>query len=271
LPDTADFIDAPPAAAQEEGPGEAVFVRAIDLPTPSVRQARAAVAQQLDILSPLPPADVVFSVVLLGPAEAGQSRFAVGLAPRALVQRNAAPGERAVILTGRLDGDLVPFRFEAAGARAGVPDWRARLEIATVAGVCLAILLGAASLRLDREIGRLQARADAVGERSQRLSRETGALGRVTAAWRAAQATRRASVVDCALTHLAQANSGPVSLATLTLADGQVTARMTSPPSDAMVTALRALGVQVGAAAPQDPATTATAGLDIRVRAAACK
>src|SRR5579864_3489629 len=71
-----------PAVASSTPPPDEVFVRAIDLPTLSLRQARAAVARQLDILSPLPPAEVAASVVLVGPTETGLHRYAVGLAPR---------------------------------------------------------------------------------------------------------------------------------------------------------------------------------------------
>jgi hypothetical protein len=78
-----------PTEASAPAHGE-VFVRAVDLPTLSLRQARAAVAQQLDILSPLPPAEVAASVVLIGPTEEGLNRYAVGLAPRRLIA--AAPG-----------------------------------------------------------------------------------------------------------------------------------------------------------------------------------
>ena len=93
---------APPAAAPA-APLDEVFVRAIDLPTLSLRQARAAVAHQLDILSPLPPAEVAASVVLVGPTEAGLNRYAVGLAPRKRLAE-APAGEKTVTLIGRLDG-----------------------------------------------------------------------------------------------------------------------------------------------------------------------
>src|SRR5271155_2336625 len=104
MPDTADFDQPiPPDASIAAAPvRDEIFVRALDLPTLSLKQARAAVAQQLDILSPLPPAEVAFSVVLLGPVEEGLNRFAVGFAPRALLERD---GERIVTLIGRLDGE----------------------------------------------------------------------------------------------------------------------------------------------------------------------
>jgi len=57
-----------------------VFVCPVDLPTASLAKARAAVALQLDLLSPLPAAEVVSSLVMLCPVEGGLTRFALGIA-----------------------------------------------------------------------------------------------------------------------------------------------------------------------------------------------
>ena len=256
---------APPASDE-------VFVRAIDLPTPSLRQARAAVAQQLDILSPLPPAEVAAAVVLVGPTEAGLSRYAVGLAPRRLLAEAPAEG-RIVTLIGRLDGEIIAFRFERPRAGADANGW---IELATIAGACLAILLAGANLRVDREIDSAQAQVDAADALVQQRSHEVAQVARVAGAWRAAAATRKAGVVDCALAGLVKASAGPVRVAGLAMAGGQLTARLADPPADPA--ALKALGltpaVQTGPAATAAPADTApppALAQDFQTSAAACR
>ena len=230
----------PTASTSAAPPQDEVFVRALDLPTLSLRQARAAVTQQLDILSPLPPAEVVASVVLVGPTEAGLHRYAVGLAPRRLI--DAAPAEtRTVTLIGRLDDQVIAFRFERPNASGGQPDW---LEIATIAGACLAIVLAGANLRVDHEIDAVQAKVDAADAVAQQRTHEVAAIARVAGAWRAAAATRKAGLVDCALTAIAKAGGPPgVRVAGLAMAGGQLTARLVDPPSDSAVAGMKALGV----------------------------
>jgi hypothetical protein len=223
-----------------------VFVRAIDLPTLSLRQARAAVAHQLDILSPLPPAEVAASVVLIGPTETGLHRYAVGLAPRRLLDE--APAEaRTVTRIGRLDDQVIAFRFERPGPPAGPAAW---LEIATIAGASLAILLAGANLRVDREIDAVQAKVDAADALVQQRSHEVAGVARVASAWRAAAATRKAGLVDCAMAGLAKASGGPVKLAGLAMAGSQLTARLAEPPGDGAVAAMKALGLTPAAASP---------------------
>jgi hypothetical protein len=268
--ETASPADAPPGPAIAAPPTDEVFVRAIDLPTLSLRQARAAVAHQLDILSPLPPAEVAASVVLIGPTEGGLHRYAVGLAPRRRLAE--APAEaRTVTLVGRLDGEVIAFRFERPGAASGTP--AAWLEIATVAGACLAIVLAGANLRVDREIDAVQARVDATDAVVQQRSHEVAAIARVAGAWRAAAATRRAGLVDCALSALVKASGGSVKVAGLAMAGGQLTARLSEPPSDGAVAAMKALGLTPAAGASSAPASDPFAAptQDFQTSAAACR
>ena len=274
LAETDAVAGAPPAAAPSAQ--DEVFVRAIDLPTPSLRQARAAVAHQLDILSPLPPAEVAASVVLVGPTEAGLNRYAVGLAPKRRLAEAPAEG-RTVTLIGRLDGQVIAFRFERPGVSGGPAAW---VEIVTIAGACLAIVLAGANLRVDREIDAAQAKVDAAGALVQQRSHEAAAVARVAGAWRAAAATRKAGLVDCALVNLVKASGGPVKLAGLAMAAGQLTARLAEPPSDGAVAAMRALGLTAvplataGAAPVADPASgpgTAAPPQDFQTSVAACR
>ena len=248
---------ASPADGAPRSAADEVFVRAIDLPTPSLRQARAAVAQQLDILSPLPPAETAWSVLLLGPSENGLSRFAVGFAPRRVLAERA-PGGGAVRLAGRLDDQEIVFRFESPKAARGPVDW---LRVATVGGACLAIVLAAANLRVDHELDAVQTRLDAASRLAEQRSHTAADASRTLAAWRAAAATRKAGAVDCALGDIAKASGGLARLAKLELAEGQVTAWLSAPASDAEVIALRNLGASpvvdaatASPAAPGDPA-----------------
>jgi len=79
-------------------------------------------------------------------------------------------------------------------------------------------------------------------------------IARVAGAWRAASATRKAGLVDCALTGLVKANGGQVKLAALSLAGGQLAMRLAEPPSEGAVAALKALGITpVAAAAASAP------------------
>jgi hypothetical protein len=279
LPNLAE-TDAPsvtPAGAPSTPPPDEVFVRAIDLPTLSLRQARAAVSHQLDILSPLPPAEVAASVVLIGPTETGLHRYAVGLAPRRMLAKAPAEG-RTVTLIGRLDDQIIAFRFERP--RDGSAGPAARLEIATIAGACLAIVLAGANLRVDREIDAVQAKVDAADALAQQRSPEVAAIARVAGAWRAAAATRKAGLVDCALVNLVKASGGPVKVAGLAMAGSQLTARLAEPPSDSAVAAMKALGLtpaasQAGGAqatAPaSDPAAAGAPAQDFQTSAAECR
>ena len=267
----AQAIEASPDPAVETGPPDEVFVRAIDLPTPSLRQAQAAVAQQLDILSPLPPAEVAFSVVLQGPAEGGQNRFAVGIAPRARLWAGDQRDAGAVTRIGRLDGQVIVFRFERGGGGRRAPSPGARLEAATIAGACLALLLAGANLRVDREIDRLQTRADAAGQLVQARSAEAAAVARVASAWRAAAQARKAEAIDCAFGDLARAAGGPVKLSALTFSSGDLSLRLAAPLGDAGVTALRALGFTPAIAPPIDPTAAPPPVLDFKVGAGECR
>ncbi|HEX3918865.1 MAG TPA: hypothetical protein VHW60_16130 [Caulobacteraceae bacterium] len=245
---------ASPDSAPQELVADEVFVRAIDLPTLSLRQARAAVAQQIDILSPSPPGETAWSVVLLGPSEGGLNRFAVGFVRRQIIAE-LSPDGAAVRLTGRLDDQAIAFRFDGAGDADAPVDW---LNIATLVGVCLAIVLAGANLRIDHELDQVQTRLDAAAGVVRQRAGAAADAARVLAAWRAVAATRKAGVVDCALGDLARVAGGPAKVAKLEFADGQATAWLSAPASDAAVAGLRALGAAPVVGAATDPAAAPT-------------
>jgi hypothetical protein len=270
LPNPAETV-APAAAPANENAGAphrpaSVFVRAIDLPTPSLRQARAAVAQQLDILSPLPPAETAHCVVLLGPAEDGLCRYAVGFVPRASLA-GGAPADRIVTLFGVLDGRRIPFRFDRGrGAAVRKAASRSPVEIVTIAGACVAIVLAAANVRVDQALDRAQDRLDSAQTSLARRGREAAAVSRVAAAWRDTLAMRNAGVVDCGLRALSAASGGQARLARLSLSGSELKATLSAPPADATLTALRAAGFAPAAADPSTAGSAAT----FTARAPAC-
>lgn len=256
--------DAPPPESEE------VFVRAVDLPTASETKARAAVALQLDILSPLPAGETVSSMVLLGPVEGGLTRFAVGMAPRSLFASHAAAGGRgpvAIRLAGRLDGQLISFRFENPHrAEARTKAAQGRLSTLVVVGACIAVLLAGLSLRLQREIDAAQAQADATDTAVHQALQSGRAGGEDVAGWLSARAGN-AALVECALLKAAAAggDGGPVDLSDLSIGDGAAIITFAGAASGAPSTD----------PAPADAATPGQAPgptpRQIRIKAADCR
>jgi hypothetical protein len=230
-------------AQQPHSPSaETVFVRAVDLPTASLVKARDAIELQLDILSPLPADAVVASVVMLGPADSGLTRFAVGFAARSLFDNDAAAGASgpaAIRLTGRLDGEELEFRFEnpyRADARAQRD--RSRLVLATSALAALAMMAGAVSLRLGGDIDTMQQRLDAAEAAVQRSIRLHTTQGEARTAWAATGAAHNARLVNCAFTALAKGAAGRVYLTSFAVDGGVATASFSRPLDPAAVTAI---------------------------------
>jgi hypothetical protein len=112
----------------------------------------------------------------------------------------------------------------------------------------------------------------------QQKSHEAASVARVAGAWRAAAVTRKAGLVDCALTGVVKASAGPVKLAALALAGGQLTLRLAAPPSDGAVAAMKALGLTPTATAAANAPSVADAAAggvlapqDFQTSAAACR
>jgi hypothetical protein len=235
------------AAADEAGQ---VFVRALDLPTASLNAAREAVRLQLDILSPMPAEATVASVQMRGPEENGQTRFAVGMAPAAAFE---ADGPASLYLSGDLDGESLLFKFDnphrlAAQARGR----RETLNLVGVSGLCLALVLGAVSLRLDQETGRAQARLDATQDLVRQVSRQKRMQGDARRLWDAVAGPHHARMTACAFETLAAGGGDAVSLTDLSVEGGVVTAGLSRPLSPQQVQAYGGLGVR--AAPGQDDA-----------------
>jgi hypothetical protein len=228
----------------EEG---AVFVRALDLPTASLKAAREAVRLQLDILSPLPADQTAWAVEAVGPAQGGQTRFAVAFAPRTIFGPSAtiaAHGPAFVELPGDLDGEAYLFRFDNPHRRRATEDGRRQtLELVCAFALGLVLVLGAASLRLGQSVERAQARLEATQDLARFTSRQVRLQGDAQRVWQAAAGQRHAMMVDCAFDTLA-ATGSEVVLTDLSAADGQVMAGIAQPMTPEQLSTLTAKGAR---------------------------
>ncbi len=234
--------------ADTEGEAEAeVFVRPLDLPTASLKAAREAVALQLDILSPLPAEQTAFAVETVGPAEGGQTRFAVAFASRSLFGPTAsiaAQGPAFVDRQGELDGETYDFRFDNPYRRgADRDDRRKTLELVCAFALGLVLVLGATSLRLGQSVEGAQARLDTTTDLVRFTSRQVRLSGDAQRVWRTAADQRHAMMIDCALDTLAAAGSEVV-LTDLSAADGQVMAGLAQPMTPEQLAILTGKGAR---------------------------
>ncbi len=232
----------------EADDGEAeVFVRPLDLPTPSLKAAREAVGLQLDILSPLPAEQTAVAVEAVGPAEGGQTRFAVAFASRAIFGPTAsiaAHGPAFIDLPGELDGDTYEFRFENPWRRgAAQDDRRQTLELVCAFALGLVLVLGAGSLRLGQSVERAQTRLEATQDLVRFASRQVRLQGDAQRVWRTAAGQRHAMMIDCAFDTLA-ATGSEVVLTDLSAADGQVMAGLAQPMTAEQLAVLTAKGAR---------------------------
>lgn len=234
-------------ADNEAGDFEAVFVRPLDLPTGSLKAAREAVRLQLDILSPLPADQVAWAVETVGPAEGGQTRFAVAFAPRTIFGPTAgiaAHGPAFVDLPGELGGEEYLFRFENPHhRRVAETDRRQTLELVCAFALGLVLVLGAVSLRLGHSVERAQARLEATQDLARFTSRQVRLQGDAQQVWRTAAGQRHAMMVDCAFDTLASTGSEVV-LTDLSAADGQVMAGLAQPMTPEQLATLTAKGAR---------------------------
>jgi hypothetical protein len=237
--------------AEEEGAAAPIFVCALDLPTASLRAAREAVAMQLDILSPMPAVQTVSSVRMVGPAENGQTRFAVGMAPLSRFDDLAAAGARGpagVYLTGDLDGEAIAFRFDNPHRREAVAQGREQLvAMASLGGLCAALVLGALSLRLGAETERAQARLEATQQVVRLASQQKRLQGDARRLWDNVSAPPNARLVSCSFDRLASAGGGQTALSDLTIESGVAEVGMSQPLGAAQTQALLAGGARITA------------------------
>lgn len=238
----------PADAVRDDAP---VFVRALDLPTASLRAAREAVALQLDILSPMPADRTVASVQPVGPAEHGKTRYAVGLAPLdrfAALEAAGARGPASLYLSGELDGETLTFRFDNPYRRQALAAGRSQIAaMAALGGLCAVLVLGALTLRLDAETGRAEDRLEATQQLVRLAGQQKRLQGDARRLWEGVAAPRNARLVSCAFNALASAAGGPVALSDLTAADGAVSFVTSQPAGPGLAQGLARLGARQAA------------------------
>lgn len=255
------------AEAEAERAAASVFVRAVDLPTAALREARSAVRIQLDILSPLPVAETAWSLVTVGPAEGGRTRFAVGIIPVSVFDDDGE-GASVIELPGWLDGRSLMFRFE----HPRLTDEKARrrrrwMTGGAVAGLCLVLLLGAATLRLDGETERAEARLDATDLVVRKIAQQNRLRAGGQDGWAQVAGTRQARLTACAFQTLAAGSPGPVLLTDLSVANGVVKAGFSLPLTVAQIDAFRMRGVDPA----DEPGGAASLPRRVQMSAGACK
>ncbi len=244
-----------PAPAPIQAPAPAppeLFIRAIDLPVAALKNARVAVALQLDRLSPLPPGQGVAGVALIGPAEAGLTRFAVAIAPISIF--TPAPGARTVRrvwIEGALDGETFQFRFDhPETARDRAETLRDRLAIVATSAACLSLILGGASVGLDRYLTKAQDQLEqvrgAVAAARRQAQNQSAAMRRWTQLGQTSQAGR----VGCVLDRLVGGGRERVYLTALSISPELVTAQYGQSLGPDRLSALAAEGVAPSVQAP---------------------
>lgn len=232
-----------PAAGPVAAPD--LFVQAVDLPVAALKGARAAVALQLDRLSPLPAGEGVAAVALIGPAEANLTRYAVAIAPLAIF--TPVPGGRPlkrVWIDGMLDGETYRFRFdhpETAGERAeGV---RGQLQVVAVSALCLILILGGASIGLDRRLADDQDRLERTQAGVAAARRQAQVQSAAARRWAQLGETNQAARIGCVFDRLAGAGQGRAYLSALSITPSLTTVEYSSAPGSERLTVLAASGL----------------------------
>jgi hypothetical protein len=195
----------------------AVLVRTLVLPTTAPRQALAAARLRLDELSPAPASEVLVEVTPLGVAEAGSTRWAIGIVHRAQVVRACAElGRDSLTVTKTVEGQEVVFRFRDPAARLQIPEqWSSWAGPAAAGLGALALLLLSMNLRVDREMDALQigdGGAQQIADRAWRLAADRDVAVR---SWMNAERGDAARLTLCGLDLIARETTGRKTLMSL--------------------------------------------------------
>jgi hypothetical protein len=239
----------PPSAREAE-----VMTRVLRLPTGSLRQARAIVRMQLDRLSPLPVASVLFDLVRLPSPPGAEIPYALGILRRSILRDPAFVNRRIVALARSVDGVEVTFRFRNAGA---VDDretrWLAQAPRAAALALGLAAVALAGQIRADQwREARLPVIA-AEQRTAARAARDAGAQAAATADWRALDRTDAATRFLCVTGKIAAVDRKAVAVAGFSAEAGQV--RVTPRDADGAARLADAGGVPATAGAGAAPVT----------------
>ena len=225
-----------------------VMTRTVRLPTASRAQARDIIRLQLDRLSPLPRADILFDVVPLD-RQGGETRYALGVVRKAALDDPAFTRRRLVEVRRLVDGAEAVFRFRNPFMRS---DWEPRLlrhapaALVVCAGLA-ALMLAAADRSERRKERRLPeiAREAVVARRAAEA--ETTRISSLTA-WAGLEHGDAATRALCVLTRLEQ--TGAVWTVQGLRAGAEGVSITFAPPLDAV--RLAAIGASVDATPDAD-------------------
>ena len=206
-PAMADAVDIP------EPPRLEVMARLIRLPTRSLRQARSIVRMQMDRLSPLPMAEVVFDLVLIR-AEGAETLYGLGIIRKGALA-DPAPGGKSIVEAHRtVEGHPLVFRYRSPNA---VNDWELRwLKHAPTAAVLvlgLAAVLWAGQVRSDAWRERRLPEIAAAQRHAAKVARDAEQQSQARGAWLSldrADAATRLTCVAAALQPAAPGQGLPV-------------------------------------------------------------
>lgn len=252
-PLTLGAAPAPPEITPSAPPPQ-VMARLLRQPTTSRMKARAIVRLQLDRLSPLPPAETVFDLVLVERAGT-EGVFALGVVRKADLARAEFHGQRVIALSQQVEGASAVFRFANpswAGPKA--PEWLRHAPSAAVLAGTLALVAAAGAHRsaawTAQELPRIAAEGEA------RAAAAVLATEQQTARtdWSRLELGDTATRLQCVLDRLNQGDGGQVALLGLTADPGRVVLTIQAPVNEA---ALAETGAGLQSEAEADGATTA--------------
>lgn len=251
-PLTLGAVPAPPELTPSAPPPQ-VMARLLRLPTTSRIKARAIVRLQLDRLSPLPPAETVFDLVMVRRAGT-EGVFALGVVRKADLARPEFDGQRTILLNQEVEGVAAVFRFaNPAGAGLKVPDWLRHAPSAAVLAGAFALVAMAAAHRsaawTEQELPRIAAEGEARAAAALLATEQQAAR----ADWGRLERGDAATRLQCVLDRLGE-SEGEVALMGLTAEAGRVVLTLQAPVDEA---ALDATGAELQSEGETDGPTTA--------------
>lgn len=197
-----------------------VMTRVLRLPTGSSRQARRIVGLQLDRLSPLPSADVVYDLVPLR-RDGAETVYALGLLRRSALSDPAFAARRTVQVSRAVEGAEATFRFRNAGA---VTDQETRWlsHAPRIALACLALSAVALASNLRAEQWR-ERRLPEIANAQRQAAREARQAQQQQDAWTEWNALERTDAATRLLCVASRLSSDPLSVAAVSADADKVT------------------------------------------------
>ena len=201
-PTMADAVDAP------EPPRLEVMARLIRLPTRSLRQARSIVRMQMDRLSPLPMAEVVFDLVLIR-AEGADTLYGLGIIRKTALADPALGGKSTVEAHRTVEGHPLVFRYRSPDAvNAWELRWLRHAPTAAVLVLGLAAVMWAGQVRSDAWRERRLPEIAAAQRHAAQAARAAEQQGQARSAWLSLDRADAATRLTCVAASLRSAAPG---------------------------------------------------------------